>query len=258
MNRNYNKRPTGRRKRRKKNKSTAKRVLIVMAVILVLAFCVLSITVFFPIKTIETKGKSTYSSEQIIKASGIKKGDNLWLAGNKAATVTEKLPYIQDVKIERKLPDKIILNVTQAAGEQCYEFEKQFYLCGKNMKLLEILKEKPNDILTVSGLKINKVKPGKQVTFADTKAAGSFDNLLSSIKEKNIDVKYINVSDTVNIVFKISNRFTVKFGSMSNYQKKVNHLSAMIEKIDSDMTGTIDLSVWTPDNPKGIFSQSDR
>ena len=96
------------RKRAERQRKIRKRRLTAFFVFLViLMLCVgvvLSFTVFFPIKNITVTGSKIYSSEEIIKISGIEAGDNLFAVNENSAEnqLKKNLPYIESIKFNRK------------------------------------------------------------------------------------------------------------------------------------------------------------
>lgn len=72
-------------------------------------------TVFFQVETVAVTGNSRYSQEEIIKATGIQTGDNLFRM-NKfqiAHQVLQDLPYVEEVTIRRSLPSTIVITVKE-------------------------------------------------------------------------------------------------------------------------------------------------
>ena len=113
--------PRGRSMQAKKVKAKAKhrkRNLILfylsIFVVIIAAAITLSLTVLFKISTIEVTGTSRYSVEDIIKESGISEGNNLFLINKDYAVqnIKEKLPYIGEVTISRKLPGTVSISVS--------------------------------------------------------------------------------------------------------------------------------------------------
>lgn len=72
-------------------------------------------TVFFRVETIEVSGNQRYTREDIIAASGIELGDNLY-ALNKVRigrNIRTLLPYVGELSINRALPSTIVIHVTE-------------------------------------------------------------------------------------------------------------------------------------------------
>ena len=83
--------------------------LVIVAVIFVMS-------VFFRVSDIQVEGNTHYTDEEIIRAIDIEEGDNLfffdWFAA--LSRVFAKLPYVEEVSVERKLPNKVTITVKES------------------------------------------------------------------------------------------------------------------------------------------------
>ena len=86
-------------------------VIIVFAVIFIMS-------VTFRIENIQVIGNSHYTANEIINAIDIEEGDNLFFFDRFAAItrVFSKLPYVQEVSLERALPNKVTIHVTESTA----------------------------------------------------------------------------------------------------------------------------------------------
>ena len=87
-----------------------------LSVVVISGAIVAALTLFFKVETITVSGTTEYSSEEIITASGIQQGDNLFLLNKYEIyeSILEKLPYVSSVSISRKLPDTLLIEVTDS------------------------------------------------------------------------------------------------------------------------------------------------
>ena len=72
-------------------------------------------TVFFQVETVAVTCNSRYSQEEIIKATGIQTGDNLFRMNKYqiAHQVLQGLPYVEELTIRRALPSTIVITVKE-------------------------------------------------------------------------------------------------------------------------------------------------
>ena len=81
-----------------------------LSVLVICAAVVMALTLFFRVDTIEVTGTERYTEKDVIEASGIQLGDNLFLLNKyeAARSIAEQLPYIdiEDIRIRRELPDR--------------------------------------------------------------------------------------------------------------------------------------------------------
>ena len=67
-----------------------------LSVLVICAAVVMALTLFFRVDTIEVTGTERYTEKDVIEASGIQLGDNLFLLNKyeAARSIAEQLPYI--------------------------------------------------------------------------------------------------------------------------------------------------------------------
>ena len=98
---------------RRVSSGVASRLLIMLAVVAAVVF---GVAIFFKIHTVEVQGNTIYSANEVIAASGIQSGDNLFTLNKEAAAGNIKagLPYVETVSINRFLPDKVVIEVKES------------------------------------------------------------------------------------------------------------------------------------------------
>ena len=103
-----NRRP---QKRRRRRHSKLKKIAVaIISILLVLGIAVvLMVSVFFNVTSVNVIGRSIYSSEDIIFASGIVNGDNLFRlsADDIEARIVKSLPYIKEAEIIKSFPNSV-------------------------------------------------------------------------------------------------------------------------------------------------------
>ena len=136
------------KKRRKKRLITAFIVVLIMAVI---TLCFLSLTVFFKITTVNVSGSSNYTAEEIVSAAGIEAGDNLILLNDKKISekLQSKLPVIDEVKVDKVLPDKVKLTVKETKEEIYFSNGKDIYSANIKGKIIKKYDTAPEDLVMV-------------------------------------------------------------------------------------------------------------
>ena len=125
--------------RRRKNK---RKKLIIRAVLggtFLIAGLVVALLLFFNINKISVTGDGVYSSEEIIRVSEIEIGDNLiFLSKNRInKLVTEKLPYVGSVKLKRRLPAHLEIQVTKTDAVFGIAQDGFYTLLDRDGKVLE-------------------------------------------------------------------------------------------------------------------------
>ena len=100
-----------RRRNRRRRRGSLGPLLRVLSVLLTAVAVVAALTLFFKVDQVVVSGNSRYSAEEIIEVSGVEQGDNLILMDKYhiAEKLYTELPYITEVRINRKLPDVLMV-----------------------------------------------------------------------------------------------------------------------------------------------------
>ena len=129
----------------------------------------LSLTVLFRVERIEVQGESRYSAEQIVQASGLETGGNLFLTdtGEAASAIEKALPYIGEAKVSRVLPSELSISVQEEPAASAILWEGQYVVLGASGKVLELAAAAPENCPVVKGVALQQAEPGSAVAFAD-------------------------------------------------------------------------------------------
>lgn len=100
---------------RRKNRGRFGPLFKLLCVLAVIVALTVGATVFFRVETVTVTGNQRYTQEEIIAASGIQMGDNLYSL-NKIRidqNIRTTLPYVGTLTINRALPSTILITVTE-------------------------------------------------------------------------------------------------------------------------------------------------
>lgn len=249
------------RKRMERQIRIRKRRLIIFFIFFtVLMLCVgitLSLTVFFPIEKINVSGSKIYTAEEIIQYSGIDIGDNIFTVSKKNAenSLKSAKPYVESIEIKRDLPGTLNITVKDAVEFACYNIGGRYYTVSDSGWVLNETLEPPENLVEIV-TDSAKCKAGSEITFSDEKIKEIIDEISAELEAEKLTVNKIDVTDTVSISLKIEGRFDVDLGTSNNMTEKIRHLAGMVEYLDPEKTGSINLSIWTSDRPEAAFVES--
>lgn len=104
-----------RNRRRRRNRGLLGPLFKVLCVAAVLVALTFGVTVFFEVETVTVNGTSRYTPEEVVEASGIGIGDNLYRFNKNHISnrILQTLPYVEGVNINRKPPSTIVITVTE-------------------------------------------------------------------------------------------------------------------------------------------------
>ena len=216
--------------------------LVIVAIIFVMS-------VFFKITKIEVRGNSLYSADEIIAASGIEKGDNLFFINRIAAgsRVVVKLPYVDSVKINRGLPNLITIEVTESKAVGFVSVGEELWSVSSSGKFLSSIEKKDTEhIACISGITVSEAAVGEHIKAAEGESdkLAYLTDILYQIQARGLmgKVTSIDLSDVNNPSFEYDGRFVVKLGEFDNTEYKFGKLLSAVSQLSADDSGTLDLS----------------
>ena len=213
----------------------------------------LSMTVFFGIKNITVKGNEKYTQDEIIQATGIKTGDNLFRINAKAAqdNVLAKFTYIGSMKISKKLPDTLLLEVQEVKPSYKVDAVGSCLLLDSSSKVLETVTDSQNyNIPEVVGYDISGYSVGQTLLLKNGNKPQIVFDILNSLLDNKIDkIKFVDIKDEYDIKLNYDRKIKIYLGNSQKMQQKIEFLKSILEKIHESETGTIDLR----DTSKAFF-----
>ncbi len=134
--------------KKKKRKKRTKIIFISMLVaLMMLVLVVLSVTVFFNAETILVEGNTHYTAETLLEQGGLKVGQNLFrLDKFEVIEKMQKLPYVKEVTIDRKLPNTLEITVVENQPVVWVETATGVALMNEEFRVLELL-DLPKEVL---------------------------------------------------------------------------------------------------------------
>lgn len=271
-----------RNRRRRRSRSRLGFLFKVLFILTALAALTMGTTVFFQVEKIEVNGNQKYTLEEVVAASGIQLGDNLFRMnkGQISAQIRYQLPYIEGANIRRNLPNTIVINVNElgpaariatpppiqprveedeekdeAEDDQKGEQEKsppqvatESWLISPRGKLLEVA---PPDskVMVVSGITPLDPEAGTmlKVPEAETYKREALFKLLGALEELGWTGRASELAFYPSRMdLRYDGRFTVLMPMDGDLGYKLNVLEEVIkkttEKHGETATGTIDLT----------------
>lgn len=224
----------------------------ISAVIIVFALF-LGISVFFKISEIEISGGVVYTEAEIIAASGVEFGDNLFLI-NKFTIIDnifKSFPYISEVTISRAPPNKLVIGIEESYSVAVIGSGSNYWIIDKNCKLLEKTDASGAEgKIIIKGITLIQPVAGEKIALgeAESPKVSYLSDILTVLlqKAKQNTVTEIDMSNISNPKFDYEGRFTVKLGEDGGIEKleyKFSLLDKTIEMLGENERGTINLSI---------------
>lgn len=238
--------------------------LIIFAAILV--GCV----VFFRVNEVRVVGNERYSTEEIIAASGVEIGDNLFLVNRPqtANAIMKRLPYVESATPVHVLPDTVELRITESRAVAAVEAEGSWWLINAGGKLLE-QGERPigDGYPKVLGFSPEKPAVGGRMTapLEELARLEGLKGLLTALTDRGMEGNvrsFIDLSASNVIRFDYGDDLTVVVPASGDFSRRIFALQRVLETFEQRgerVAGTLDLTYgedrarllterWLPEN----------
>lgn len=222
------------RNRRLKRKKMFRLSIVIAAFVLLISIIISPIIIFavLRVKNFSIEGASLYTNEQIVAASGIEYGKSLVFADlDEAEQMIEKtLPYATEVKLTKKLPNGIVIRLTETSASYAVEMGSGMYaLTNGDMKVLELSGEIPAGVTLVTGAIPLKAEAGYELEFTvETEEQSDRTLELLKIISKAIksvgveDIDLIDVSSRSDIHMIFQERIVIRLGDSVELEKRLS------------------------------------
>ncbi len=222
-----------------------------LSIVLILAAVLFSFSVFFKTLHIEVEvmGAGRYSEQEIVEASGVQTGKNLFLVDKDKAiqNILDTMPYVQSVQICRKLPSTLEITVVESPAVAYIPQGSSYWLLSPACKVLEQTDEAgAQGLIWVKGLEPEQLEVGKSLSVPDEESGRLeyLSSVLQILTEKgmNEEVSALDISNAANLRFYYEERFVVKLGQLEDLENKMELLKGVAAQKNPAEKGTIDLS----------------
>lgn len=193
---------------------------------------------FFDVKEIVCVGQEKLSEDELIKASGVQKGKNVFLTNiSEVKNGLSKIPYVSEYNARRIFPNKIKIWVRESKPVFTVKTEGKYAICDINAKVLEIADENEVGVCEILISDAPKAQTGKILMDEEDP---QYKKLLECIGLlENFDMlkntNTIDFSDISDIIIYYDGRLKIKLGSASELDYKIKFAEKVIKENISDM-----------------------
>ena len=213
-----------------------------MVLVLLFFVVILVMSLAFRVSKIEVINASEYTDEEIIRASGVERGANLFFVDRfKAASmIFSDLPYMDTVSITRQLPNKIVI-------------QAEYWLLDRSGKMLGT-----TDSLTageypeIRSLEPMTVLEGEDMLVEGTNAErlAVLQTILPALRAEDVSslVEWIDLRDPANPSLRYDGRLTVYLGAEGEMLYRIAMLKNVVSQLAAEDAGTLyytNGSAWT-------------
>jgi len=221
----------------------------VLIIVLIGAAAALAL-MFFKVNVITVTGDEIYNNEDIIAASQIEIGDNMFLTNKKktAENIENLLPYIEKADIKRNVSGTLTIKITAAVPKMALDNGESFTLISDKGKVLEDgLVNVGDGIIILDSSTVVSAVPGDFLEFKDQTDLDIIKELMENLDSNGITgISSIDVSNHSNVKLVYRERITVLLGQSSTIKDKMDFVRATLARLeedDPDYEGSIDFTI---------------
>lgn len=243
------------RNRRKGRKKRGGKILSFLLVLVIIGVIIASVTMFFQTNEIVVTGVQKHTVEEIVEASGLSVGDNLF-AVNKFEVekrIKDAYPYVGSVEIRRRLPDTFLLNVTERTPVAYLDVGEQRWLLDKQAYLLEPLSisDAVSYLKIVSESEAIDPKSGAQLELAEEGVSDGLAAVMTCLSDVGLidRVGQVDVTKLYQLNFLYENRLLVQLGNSEKLERKISLFKTILDELEPTDRGVLNVS----EPPEGRF-----
>lgn len=249
------------RLRRRKRKMSLYSFIVVMLVLI--AGVTASYTFLFNINEIRVKGESDrYTAEDIVAASGIKKGDNLLRlnVSESRQRILDELLYVETAVVDRDFPSSLEITVTKCVPTFNVQYDGGVLLVSTKGKILADNGFVTQGLPIFYGFEPEEPVAGKPLVSVDEQKTEAFKEFIERMNSSAEGlISSIDMTDKHDIIVNYSSGIIFKMGNWTDISYKLNMAEDVMQKDEVKgkkgyitMIGTNQCSFRTSEGPSHV------
>lgn len=206
-------------------------------------------SVLLRVSEIRVEGNEHYTDQEIINATGLETGDNIFFF-DKFATVSRaytKLPYLEEVAVERQLPGTLTIRVVESKALAYLVVGDEEWTIDRSCKILgKAVEGETEQLIPIKGIQPGTLMIGERLERADgnEERVDYLAELLYQLQVRDLAsrTRWIDFSDSNQVSFRYTDKYTVIVGNGENIEHKFALLMSVLSQLKEGDVGTIDLS----------------
>lgn len=207
---------------------------IILIGILIGTLIYILLSPLFNIKDVTVTGNNKLSGEEIISLSEIRTEENIFKTSkNDIKNKIKTNPYVENVKIRRKLPDKVEIIVVERVATYMLPFANSYVYINNQGYMLEITSQKANlPIITGFSTPEENLHEGERLLSEDLVKLGEVLQIIESANANGIQelITKIDISNRQDYTIMLEKeKKLVHMGDVSNLSTKMSYINKIIQ-----------------------------
>jgi len=217
--------------------------MLIVGVFALAAFAVVYKTVYV-IHDVSVEGTSLYSGEEIVTASGVEPGANLYSFSSRIAeeNVTLHCPYVRSLSVDRIVPDQVLFTVTEDTAVFYAELYGEIRALSPALRVLDTVSESDAASAGLIRLRlpaVDRAVAGRVLTFENERGTRAIREVLSAALSSGLRSRITSIDFRTPHTLKMvcDGQYLLRFGDLENVETKLKIANAVMK--DSLFSGAV-------------------
>lgn len=243
---------------RHKNHSLLRVFLMTVGFLIAMLLLYVGARFFFKVESIAVDGNTRYSEDEIINCIDVEYGDFMFSFPSSLLkeAIKQKLPYIDEVEIDRQYPSTLHITVSEYQSEYVCIQNNKYIVFSDELKALEVsdCNKWGEDSIIVEMPKVSRAIEGERIEFFDVEKTEYISGFLNNLSEfkKIVKIDKIFLSDYFNIKMLCYGKYMVSFGKCDAIDVKLHTLEKVIVSKTVTESASASIDVSDPKEPRVI------
>ena len=223
-------------RRNKRNKKVKNILKIILLLGVIIGGTIFSMTSpIFNIKEIQVTNNNKTPSDTIISLSELKLDENIFKFNKyNVKNKIKENAYIEDVKIHRKIPNVVQIEITQRQPKYSIDFMGKYAYINSQGYILEVT-DTNNGLPIIQGISTNEeeIVPNSRLNEDDLTSLENIIKIMDIAKENNLDTKVTSIDITNKNQYSIyiqEEKKRIHLGENTNLGNKMLYAISIMEK----------------------------
>ncbi len=228
---------------------------VVVSAIIVVMFFVLK-SEYFSISKVTVKNNLYVTTDEVAAFADVKGENIFFLDKNGIINKIKNNPYIDQVEIERKLPNEIVINITEKSICAIAEYAGSYVNIDSMGRMVQVVNEFPNgELPLIVGVSVDEYLPGQPIIKDNETQMEALKKCLTIRNYEGIGdvLKAIDISDPGNIVLKTNKDIDIIIGDWEDMDYRLSFAVSVLN--NSQLEGKAG-SIEVYDDGKAVFRPS--
>jgi len=247
-------------KRKAAHRGTMSALIGTLVFVFICFTALLVYKLIFVVSDFTVEGASAYSADEIVAASGVRAGDNLYSFSSRdaEAEATLRLPYIRRLEVNRTLPDQVMFTVTEDTAVFYTEIYGEIRALSGTLRVLEKTDAADAEARGLIRLRLPQVQSavsGRVLEFTSERSTLRIREILSQVIASALcgRITQIDLRDLRDLRMVSDGTYLLTFGEADEVALKLRVASAVLG--DRIFNGTIraEIDLTVPDSTSVVF-----